>query len=427
MFGTVREWRGRSGLDQVDLYTRVTVYTLIWVAVPIVIALSVTRPVRHSDAPWPLIAAVVLLTLVQGIWATRLLGAGFDEYLGKAAVPRREVGAGAALMVALLAGLLGLGAFAGPGEYPMLATALGCAVMPFLSAYGLLVPARTTLLVQSAVTLGVCGAVWLIGGDVPMLVATLFAVTFAGAWMAITVRASAWVLAVMYELREARDAQARLAVAEERLRFGRDLHDVMGRNLAVIALKSELAVQLARRGRPEAVDQMTEVQRIAQESQREVREVVRGYRETGLGAELAGAQGVLTAAGIECRVTGAEAAEGLPPAVHSALGWVVREAATNVLRHGDPRRCEITLTVSADGARLVVENDGAPEQTGRAGSGLPGLRERLAVLQGTLGAGPTGDATFQLVAEIPLAPRTAPPAFEERGPGQRPAATPRKA
>ncbi|MGW5199827.1 ATP-binding cassette domain-containing protein [Streptomyces spiralis] len=60
------------------------------------------------------------------------------------------------------------------------------------------------------------------------------------------------------------------------VRFGRDLHDVMGRNLAVIALKSELAVRLARRGRPEAVKRMIEVQRIAQESQREVRAVVRG-------------------------------------------------------------------------------------------------------------------------------------------------------
>ncbi|MDQ0749586.1 two-component system sensor histidine kinase DesK [Streptomyces africanus] len=165
-----------------------------------------------------------------------------------------------------------------------------------------------------------------------------------GVFLAFTAVFSVWLLNAVYELDEARETRARLAVAEERLRFGRDLHDVMGRNLAVIALKSELAVQLAQRGRPEAVAQMVEVQRLAHESQREVREVVRGYREADLASELAGAQGVLTAAGIDCTVSGRTPAE-LPAGVQSALGWVVREAATNVLRHGDARRCAVRLGV----------------------------------------------------------------------------------
>ncbi len=153
---------------------------------------------------------------------------------------------------------------------------------------------------------------------------------------------SVWLLNAVYELDEARETRARLAVAEEQL-FGRDLHDVMGRNLAVVALKSELAVQLARRGRPEAVEQMVEVQRIARETQREVREVVRGYREADLRTELAGAQGVLTAAGIDCEVSGP--VTGLPVEIQSALGWVVQEATTNVLRHGDAARCSVSLRV----------------------------------------------------------------------------------
>src|SRR5690606_41525987 len=65
-------------------------------------------------------------------------------------------------------------------------------------------------------------------------------------------RASVWMLGVMWELEGSRRTQAQLAVAEERLRFARDLHDVLGRNLSVMALKSELAAQLSRRGRPEA-------------------------------------------------------------------------------------------------------------------------------------------------------------------------------
>lgn len=212
---------------------------------------------------------------------------------------------------------------------------------------------------------------------------------------------SVWLLNSVYELDAARETRTRLAVAEERLRFGRDLHDVMGRNLAVIALKSELAVQLARRERPEAVEQMIEVQRIAQESQKEVREVVRGYREAELGAELAGAQGVLNAAGIDCTMTGSAA--GLPAAVQSALGWVVREATTNVLRHGNAERCDVSLRVSDGLAVLTVENDGTPpDSRAGTGSGLAGLRERLSVVDGTLEAGPAGGGVFRVVAQVPL-------------------------
>ncbi|WDV52835.1 histidine kinase [Streptomyces coeruleorubidus] len=228
---------------------------------------------------------------------------------------------------------------------------------------------------------------------------------FCGGLLAFTAVISVWLLNIVYELDEARENRARLAVAEERLRFGRDLHDVMGRNLAVIALKSELAVQLAQRDRPEAVAQMVEVQRLAHESQREVREVVRGYREADLGTELSGAQGVLTAAGIDCTVSGATAA-GLPVAVQSALGWVVREAATNVLRHGDARRCAVRLRVLEGHVVLSVENDGVSEagdgSSGSTGSGLAGLRERLAEIDGTLEAGPTGRGLFRLTARIPL-------------------------
>ncbi|MFC3573321.1 sensor histidine kinase [Streptomyces yaanensis] len=241
----------------------------------------------------------------------------------------------------------------------------------------------------------------------PATLLTTVGVFLGAGFLAFSAVFSIWLLNAVYELDEARETRARLAVAEERLRFGRDLHDVMGRNLAVIALKSELAVQLARRGRPEALEQMTEVQRIAQESQREVREVVRGYREADLGAELAGAQGVLTAAGIDCTVSGS--ADGLPAPVQSALGWVVREAATNVLRHGDAARCAVSLHVADERITLNVENDGAPDGRQGRGSGLVGLRERLSEVGGTLRAGPAGDGVFRLTAEVPLPPPSSSP------------------
>ncbi|MET7485115.1 histidine kinase [Streptomyces sp. NPDC005538] len=299
-----------------------------------------------------------------------------------------------------------------------------------------------------------------LGVALPAALGTAFAVLVSCGGLAFTSAFSVWLLDAVYELDEARETRARLAVAEERLRFGRDLHDVMGRNLSVIALKSELAVQLTRRGRPEAVEQMIEVQRIARESQREVRDVVRGYREADLHLELAGAQGVLAAAGIECEITGE--ATGLPVEVQSALGWVVREATTNVLRHGDAGRCVVGVRVGVGCVVLTVENDGvkggggAPGgagsgagqvgcaggagggdvgsgrgtgsgagQIGRAGggdvgdgqgagggaglagsvgggAGLVGLRERLSAVGGALEAGAVEGDRFRVVATVPL-------------------------
>ncbi|MFF3605381.1 sensor histidine kinase [Streptomyces sp. NPDC002463] len=246
------------------------------------------------------------------------------------------------------------------------------------------------------------------GHGAPEGLVTLVGVLVGGGAYASACGFSSWLLDVVQELERSRDLKARLAVAEERLRFGRDLHDVMGRNLSVIALKSELAVQLARRGRPEGVDQMVEVQRIAQESQREVREVVRGYREADLRIELEGARGVLDAAGIDCAVDAP--ALDLPAGVQSALAWVVRETTTNVLRHGDARRCAIALRAEAGGVLLTVENDGAEAavpavrdgSAAGAGSGLAGLRERLGAVDGTLDAGPSGPDGFRVTARVPL-------------------------
>ena len=261
---------------------------------------------------------------------------------------------------------------------------------------------------------GVAGATFLAGVPAPSALGAGAAELFIAGILVSTSIVSLWLLNTVYALDEARETRARLAVAEERLRFGRDLHDVMGRNLAVIALKSELAMQLARRGRPEAVEQMIEVQRIARESQREVREVVRGYREADLPTELAGAHSVLTAAGIDCEVSGS--ATGLPAQVQSALGWVVREATTNVLRHGDAGRCAVTLRVADGRVTLTIENDGVPEGaadgvpdseltrgSGLArGSGLVGLEERLTGVGGVLRAGPVGGGVFRLTAVVPV-------------------------
>jgi len=84
------------------------------------------------------------------------------------------------------------------------------------------------------------------------------------------------------------------------------------------------------------------------------------------------------------------------------LGWVVREATTNVLRHGDAALCDISLNVERDRVVLTVQNDGASAAAPGRGSGLAGLHERLAAVGGTLEAGPADGGRFRLVAEVPL-------------------------
>ncbi|MFD8193414.1 sensor histidine kinase [Streptomyces wuyuanensis] len=415
----VRGWSGRSGLAKVDLYTRGTVYLLIWVALLALTLLMLTRPVRLGAHPVVAVGAP-LLALANGVVSTLLARRAMDAYLGQGPVPRRLVFRAA--VVAALATGTALWLAATVGMEGMLPMALSTALVPFVTAHCLIVRRRTTVLLHAGVLALLAVLVPLTGRGTAETAFTLGTVAFTIGWLAFTARISMWVLAVMWELREARDVQARLAVAEERLRFGRDLHDVLGRNLAVIALKSELAVQLAQRGgEGPALEQMTEVQRIARESQREVRDVVRGYRGADLRTELDGARGVLGAAGIRCTIgspEGGPPADGLPVEIQSALAWVVREATTNVLRHGEAEHCAIGLTTTAGAAVLTVENDGVrgPAAPGTRGTGLTGLRERLAALGGTLEAGPAAGGRFRLTARVPV-PASGRPDVPRQEPG----------
>ena len=104
------------------------------------------------------------------------------------------------------------------------------------------------------------------------------------------------------ELRSAREEIARLAVAEERLRFARDLHDLLGHSLSMIALKSELAGRLIENDPSRAVVEVREIEQVTREALREVRDAVSGYRRPTLDAELAGARAALDAAGVECDI-----------------------------------------------------------------------------------------------------------------------------
>jgi two-component system sensor histidine kinase DesK len=158
------------------------------------------------------------------------------------------------------------------------------------------------------------------------------------------------------QLSEARAELAQMAVAQERERFARDLHDLLGHSLSVITLKAELAGRMLTDRPDDAAREVAELEQVARAALGEVRDAVSGYRQPTLEGELAGARMALSAAGIEADVH--QARVPLDPAVEAALAWAVREGATNVIRHSGARHCTLRITASLIDAGVEVTDDG---------------------------------------------------------------------
>ena len=289
---------------------------------------------------------------------------------------------------------------------PVIATALLAAGAPpsfsalfvyVAAAAGLLLPIRVAAAVIAAAALGV-GILGVARGDHDGAVAaTVLTVVSIGTLMAAFGR----VVRVNRELRETREELATLAVADERLRIARDLHDLLGHSLSVIALKSELAARLLERDPARAASELEEIQGVSREALAEVREAVKGYRGLALADSLTRARTALAAAGIDCELADAPAA--LPADVDSVLAWTVREGTTNVIRHSRARHCEIRIHADRASAALEIDDDGrANGAIGHGGSGLEGLRERAQRVHGTLEAGTRPEGGFRLRVTVPL-------------------------
>ena len=419
-----RRWNERGSLGRFEFWHRAGVYVLL-AYVPV---LAVILAGRQHQVREPGLAAFLVLSAAQAGVCIALLHAGLSRYLARGPQPDRWLVASAAALTAagVLAGAAAFPAFTLPSgsAFPvsllvviLFSGALILALTPLLSLRALLILVLVSAAGASGLTASAGRASTGAHGQLLIAIALLYA--FIVGVGALTCRASAWTLRIMSELDRSRTAHARLSVAEERLRFARDLHDVLGRNLSLIAVQSELAAELARRGDQDAAGQMLEVRQVAHESLREMRAVVTGYRTADLGTELAGAQDVLRSAGMSCRVTGDAA--GLPPDVQAALGWVVREGTTNIIRHSDATACTIELQIlNSPGApravTLRMDNDRVHTlDAGSGGSGLLGLGERLAGLGGTITTGHPRNGHFRLEASLPASLAAAVPP----GPGPR--------
>jgi two-component system sensor histidine kinase DesK len=208
------------------------------------------------------------------------------------------------------------------------------------------------------------------------------------------------------QLDAARQEIVRLVRAEERSRFGRDLHDILGHSLTVVAIKAELAGRLVGTSPERAEAEIADVERIAREALADVRTAAAGYREVTLAGELASARTALTAAGIQpdlpARLTQ------IPPRQQEIFGWAIREGVTNVVRHSGATYCSVRIA----GAEIEITDDGrgggtcAGLETGGTdeldgGHGLAGLRERAAAVGGSVSVGRSAAGGFALRVRVP--------------------------
>jgi two-component system, NarL family, sensor histidine kinase DesK len=198
-------------------------------------------------------------------------------------------------------------------------------------------------------------------------------------------------------LATAQDEVKQMAATAERERIGRDLHDLLGRTLTLIAIKAELAAKLSANAPTRAETEMREVAAAAREALAEVRAAVAGMTGATLGREIASAQSALAAAGIACIVEGD--AEEIEQGAGAVLAMTLREAITNVLRHSGASTCRITLTQGAGGLELTVQDDGNGEAV-REGGGISGVRSRVLAAGGGLRISGGASGT-ELVARLP--------------------------
>jgi two-component system, NarL family, sensor histidine kinase DesK len=234
----------------------------------------------------------------------------------------------------------------------------------------------------------------------PRLVETVLADAVNTAFVGLAAIGGRLLVTAYLELSAAREEIARLAVAEERLRFARDVHDLLGQSLTTVVLRSELAARhLPPDASPELKEELQEVTQAARRSLDEVREAVAGYRQANLDREVTEALMALRAAGITAHFD--NQAGHLSNEEEAAFSWALREAVTNVIRHSQARTCQVRMTRSSGKLVLEVSDDGrGAARPVRLGNGLRGIRERARAAGGESLAEATSDG-FRTVVELP--------------------------
>lgn len=193
-----------------------------------------------------------------------------------------------------------------------------------------------------------------------------------------------------------------MAAAAERERIARDLHDLLGHTLTLVAVKADLAARLVEVDPIRAKAEMQDLQSTARVALADIRSAVTGMRRIALGAEVAQARHALAAVDTTLAVTGPDAT--LPALVEETLAMLLREGATNVVRHAKASRCEVVIDVEPTEVRFTLTDDGVGGDI-REGNGLSGMRARVAAAGGTLAieGSQKGKPGTRIEAILPLA------------------------
>ena len=201
------------------------------------------------------------------------------------------------------------------------------------------------------------------------------------------------------ELMRKQEEVEHMATIAERERISRDLHDLLGHSLSLIALKAELARKLVHRDAEACAREVGDIETSARQALAEVRAAVSGYRESGLASALASARASLAAAEVALEERVERFALG--PAAENVVALALREAVTNVVRHAGARRCSVSLALEHGVAVLRIADDGnaRSEADIRHGNGLSGMRERAASVGGKLAL--RARAGFELELRVP--------------------------
>ena len=224
--------------------------------------------------------------------------------------------------------------------------------------------------------------------------------TIVWAVFAFTLYGTARLVRLVNELHRSRAQLAELAVDEERVRVSRDLHDLLGQSLSAISLKGDLATRLLSADPARARHELTSLTDLARSTLRDIRAVARDEHQVMLRDEIAAAQGLLAAAGIDTRVDTGGTGRELPEAAQRTLAWAVREGVTNLLRHSEATTCTITLARAGGTTTLDMRNDGVRQPPLGDGSGLTGLKDRAAAAGGSASAR-LSSGHFHLHVELP--------------------------
>lgn len=371
---TATWWYTFSAVVFLELFL-VLVWSLYALAVP-------------GAAPVPVIVAIA--GLIWWVSTMQLLAAYRRRVDAEPGIPWTRIAA--PLLIAV-----GYGALAG-----VLVDSWLLAIMPIAQSVALLdwpKGVRLRIVILMTALLGCLAVVDAARGAVGDGVAGWLPAVYAILIPAMTV-SSLWWWDVLVTLDRARASEARLAATQERLRIATDVHDLQGHHLQVIALQLELAERLMRLDPDAAWEQLQAARVSVDEARQGTRDLATRFRSVPLGDEVANARDLLRAAGLAVEAQIAADADEAPS---SALGPVIRETTTNVLRHGAGHRARLSLARVADGWRYEVANDVSADAAGDpVGSGLDGVRRRIAEAGGTLEVREDG-GEFVVVVTVPAA------------------------